>query len=60
MYKSNPENFCRRFATLEETRISHYTALSMKQFKAWAMSYESVPTMANMVLLAGKMMNTVF
>jgi len=54
MFKRNPQDFWRRFVTVDETWI-HYTP-ETKQSKQWIMSGESAPKKAKTVLSTGKVM----
>ncbi|CAK9827513.1 Histone-lysine N-methyltransferase SETMAR [Anthophora retusa] len=60
MFKRNPQDFWRRFVTVDETWIHHYTPETKQQSKQWIMSGESAPKKAKTVLSAGKVMATVF
>lgn len=60
MLKRNPQDFWRRFVTVDETWIHHYTPETKQQSKQWIMSGESAPKKAKTVLSAGKVMATVF
>ena len=54
IFKRNPQDFWRRFVTVDETWI-HYTP-ETKQSKQWIMSGESAPKKAKTVLSTGKVM----
>jgi [histone H3]-lysine36 N-dimethyltransferase SETMAR len=56
----NSKDFWRRFVTVDETWIHHYTPESKQQSKQWTGSGESAPKKAKTVLSAGKVMATVF
>ncbi|KMQ87583.1 mariner transposase [Lasius niger] len=60
MLKRNAKDFWRRFVTVDETWIHHYTPESKQQSKQWTVSGESAPKKAKTVLSAGKVMATVF
>ena len=54
MSKCNPNEFLRRFATVDETWLHHYTP------KQWTSAGERAPKKAKTVASAGKVMATVF
>jgi len=58
MFKHNPKEFLRRFITVDETWIHHYTPEMKKQSKQWTSLDEPAPK--KMVPSAGKVMATVF
>jgi histone-lysine N-methyltransferase SETMAR len=56
----NPEEFFRRFVTVDETWIHHYTSETKEQLKQWISTGEPAPKKAKTVKSAGKVMATVF
>ena len=60
LFRRNPQDFLRRFITVDETWIHHYTPETKQQSKQWTKSGESAPKKAKTVLSAGKVMATVF
>ncbi|KAH0816471.1 hypothetical protein GEV33_006320 [Tenebrio molitor] len=60
LFKRNPAEFLRRFITVDETWIHHYTPETKQQSKQWIGAGESVPKKAKTVPSAGKVMATVF
>lgn len=60
IFHSNTTEFLRRFITVDETWIHHYTPETKEQSKQWRFSTESAPKKAKTVLSAGKVMATVF
>jgi len=54
MFKRNPKEFLRRFVTVYETWIHHYTPETKEQSKQWTKSGESAPKKAKTVPSAGK------
>lgn len=60
MYKRNPQEFLRRFVTVDETWIHHYTPESKEQSKQWTSPSERAPKKAKTVISAGKVMATIF
>jgi histone-lysine N-methyltransferase SETMAR len=60
MLKRNPQDFWRRFVTVDEIWIHHYTLESKQQSKKWIAPGECAPKKAKTVLSAGKVMATVF
>ena len=58
--KRNSQDFWRRFVTVDETWIHHYTPESKQQSKQWTAPGECAPKKAKTVLSAGKVMATVF
>lgn len=59
-FKSNPNEFLRRFVTVDETWIHHYTPEMKEQSKQWTARGESAPKKAKTVPSAGKVMATIF
>lgn len=60
MMKRNTRNFLKRFVTVDETWVHHYTPESKQQSKQWMAAGERAPKKAKTVLSAGKVMATVF
>lgn len=60
MFKRNKKEFLRRFITVDETWIHHYTPETKEQSKQWISTGESAPKKAKAVLSANKVMATVF
>ena len=60
LYKRNPSEFLRRFITVDETWIHHYTPESKQQSKQWIGPGEPTPKKAKTILSANKVMATVF
>lgn len=60
MFKRNPKEFLRRFVTVDETWIHHYTPEMKEQSKQWISPGETAPKKARTVPSAGKVMATVF
>ena len=60
MFKRNPREFLRRFITVDETWIHHYTPEMKEQSKQWTSPGERAPKKAKTVPSAGKVMATVF
>lgn len=60
LFRRNPNEFLRRFITVDETWIHHYTPETKEQSKQWTKSGEPAPKKAKMTLSAGKVMATVF
>lgn len=60
LFKKNPVDFKRRFVTMDETWIHHYTPETKIQSKAWIGHGESAPKKAKSVQSAGKVMASVF
>jgi histone-lysine N-methyltransferase SETMAR len=56
----NKANFVRRFITMDETWIHHYTPESKQQSKHWTEAGCSAPKKTSLVLSAGKVMASVF
>lgn len=59
-FKRSPQDFMRRFITVDETWVHHYTPETKQQSKMWTSPGESAPKKAKSVLSAGKVMATVF
>jgi len=60
LLQRNPDEFFRRFVTVDETWIHHYTPEMKEQSKQWILSGEPCPKKAKTVKSAGKVMATVF
>lgn len=60
MFQGNPEEFLRRFITVDETWIHHHTPETKQQSKQWVKDGSSAPKKAKVVPSAGKIMATVF
>ncbi|CAH2090560.1 unnamed protein product [Euphydryas editha] len=60
LYKRNLSEFLRRFITVDETWIHHYTPESKQQSKQWIGPGEPTPKKAKNILSANKFMATVF
>ena len=60
MFKRNPKEFLRRFITVDETWIHHYTPETKEQSKQWVEPGSSAPKKAKVVPSAGKVLATVF
>lgn len=60
MFKRNPNEFIRRFVTMDETWIHHYTPESNKQSAEWLEPGQSRPKRPKTQTSAGKVMASVF
>jgi histone-lysine N-methyltransferase SETMAR len=60
MYRRNPSEFLRRYITVDETWIHHYTPETKEQSRQWTNRGEPTPKKAKTILSAGKVMATVF
>lgn len=60
MYNRNPSEFLRRYVTVDETWVHHYTPETKQQSKQWTSTGERAPKKAKTVCSAGKVMATVF
>ncbi|XP_044753550.1 histone-lysine N-methyltransferase SETMAR-like [Coccinella septempunctata] len=60
LFKANTNQFLRRFVTVDETWIHHYTPETKEQSKQWTSPGERAPKKAKAVPSAGKVMDTVF
>jgi hypothetical protein len=60
LFQWNPQDFRRRFVTVDKIWIHHYTPATKKQSKQWVPSGESAPKEAKTVPSAWKVMATVF
>ena len=59
-FKRNKMNFKRRFITVDEICIHHFTRETKEQSKQWTEAGGSAPKKAKTVQSAGKVMATVF
>lgn len=59
-FKKNKMDFKRRFITVDETWIHHYTPETKEQSKQWTEAGGSAPKKAKTIQSAGKVMATVF
>ena len=59
-FQQNKMDFKRRFITVDETWIHHYTPERKEQSKQWIKTGRSAPKKAKRVPSAGKVMATVF
>lgn len=60
LFKRNSSEFLRRFVTVDESWIHHYTPEMKEQSKQWTSAGERAPKKAKTVPSAGKVMATVF
>lgn len=60
LFQRNPDEFLRRFVTVDETWVHHYTPETKQQSKQWVEAGSSAPKKAKVVPSAGKVMATVF
>lgn len=60
LYKRNPSEFLRRFVTVDETWVHHYTPETKEQSKQWIGPGEPTPKKAKTIFSANKVMATVF
>ncbi|XP_025161796.1 histone-lysine N-methyltransferase SETMAR-like [Harpegnathos saltator] len=60
MFSRNPNEFLRRFVTVDETWIHHTTPETKEQSRQWVSSGERAPKKAKVGLSANKVMATVF
>lgn len=60
LLQKNPQDFWRRFVTVDETWIHHYTPEVKEQSKRWTSPGKSAPKKAKTVPSAGKVMATIF
>jgi histone-lysine N-methyltransferase SETMAR len=60
LFKHNPSEFLRRFITVDETWVHHFTPESKQQSKQWIEAGSSAPKKAKVEKSAGKVMATVF
>jgi [histone H3]-lysine36 N-dimethyltransferase SETMAR len=59
-FRRNPKDFLRRFITVDETWVHHYTPETKEQSKQWTHKGSPPPKKAKTVLSAGKVMASVF
>ena len=59
-FNKNKTDFLRRFITMDETWIHHYTPESKRQSKQWTEAGCSAPKKTRSVSSAGKVMASVF
>jgi len=59
-FNKNKTDFVRRFITMDETWIHHYTPESKQQSKQWTEPDCSAPKKTRSVPSAGKVMTSVF
>lgn len=59
-FKHNPSEFLRRYVTVDETWIHHYTPEMKVQSAQWVFPGERAPKKAKTIQSAGKVMATVF
>jgi histone-lysine N-methyltransferase SETMAR len=60
LFQRNPNEFMRRYVTVDETWIHYYTPETKEQSKQWTSPGERAPKKAKTVPSAGKVMATVF
>ncbi|XP_023236182.1 uncharacterized protein LOC111635452 [Centruroides sculpturatus] len=60
MFRSNKAEFLRRYITMDETWMHHFTPETKEQSKEWTERGESAPKKAKTVPSAGKVMASVF
>ena len=60
LFRRNPEEFLRRYITVDETWIHCYTPETKEQSKQWVTKGDPAPKKAKTVKSAGKVMATVF
>lgn len=60
IYQRNPDEFLRRFITVDETWIHHYTPETKIQSKQWIEAGSNAPKKAKVTPSAGKIMAIVF
>ncbi|CAF4956922.1 unnamed protein product [Pieris macdunnoughi] len=60
LYKRNPSEFLRRFVTIDETWVHHYTPETKEQSKQWIGPGEPTPKKTKTIFSANKVMATVF
>ncbi|XP_055384278.1 uncharacterized protein LOC129613955 [Condylostylus longicornis] len=59
MFTKNKTEFLRRFITIDETWVHHYTPETKEQSKQWTSRGEAAPKKAKTTLSAGKVMASV-
>ncbi|KAF7284660.1 hypothetical protein GWI33_021845 [Rhynchophorus ferrugineus] len=60
MIKRNKPEFLRRYVTMEETRLHHFTPKSNRQSSEWTAHHEPSPKRGKTQQSAGKVMASVF
>lgn len=60
MFNHSPSEFWRRYVTVDETWVHHYTPETKQQSKQWTSAGERAPKKAKTVCSAGKVMATIF
>ncbi|KAL0860950.1 hypothetical protein ABMA27_009481 [Loxostege sticticalis] len=60
MFNHSPSEFWRRYVTVDETWVHHYTPETKQQSKQWTSAGERSPKKAKTVCSAGKVMATIF
>lgn len=60
LFQRNPNEFMRRYVTVDETWIHYYTPETKEQSKQWISPGQKAPKKAKTVASAGKVMATVF
>lgn len=60
MFKRNKSEFLRRYITVDETWVHHYTPETQEQAKQWVSPGESAPKRPKTQTTAGKVMATIF
>ena len=59
-FEAEPDNFLRRFVTMDETWVHHFEPESKQQSKQWKHTGSPPPKKAKSVASAGKVMASVF
>jgi histone-lysine N-methyltransferase SETMAR len=59
-FNRDPTDFVRRFVTMDETWVHHYTPETKQQSKQWVEAGGSAPKKAKSIASAGKVMASVF
>ena len=60
LFRRNPDEFLRRYITVDETWIHHYTPETKEQSKQWVTGGDPAPKKAKTVKSADKVMATIF
>lgn len=60
LFRRNPDEFLRRYITVDETWVHYYTPESTQQSKQWVLPGESAPKRPKAQKSAGKVMATIF
>ena len=60
LFEEDPANFLKRFVTMDETWVHHFTPEAKQQSKQWKHSGSPPPKKAKTVSSAGKVMASVF